>query len=299
MKKSLGYFLLITFGFAWLSAALIPILDFGYGSFASIIIVACLVMPAPALASWIVQTRTLKRPFSDLGVTWKNANMPQLSLIPLWLFVFLLANYGWIYLLGNLAGMDVFGNVDFSYDGFILNVEEITKGKSDLSEIQFPATWIIFTLIAFSGVLAGATFNLPFTLGEEIGWRGFLFKEFEHFNWIKRTLITGTIWGIWHAPLILLGHNYPEHPYLGIPMMILFCVALSFPFDIIRRNTQSVLGPAAFHGMINATASGTVLFIQNGDALLGSLAGLSGALSAFTLLGILVILKKYIPQFWI
>ena len=80
-------------------------------------------------------------------------------------------------------------------------------------------------------------------------------------------------------------------------MMVLFCVALSFPLDLIRRNTQSVLGPAAFHGMINATASGAMLFIQNGDVLLGSLAGLSGALASFTLLGIFVNLKKYIPQF--
>lgn len=297
MKKHLLYFLLITFGFAWLSAALIPILDYGYGSFASICIVACLVMPAPALAAWIVQTRILKLPFAELGVTWKNANKPQLSLLPIWLFIFLLANFGWIYLLGNLTGMDAFGTVDFSYDGFILKLEEITEGKSDLSEIQFPATWIIFTLIVFAGVLAGATFNLPFTLGEEIGWRGFLFKQLEHFNWIKRSLITGTIWGIWHAPLILLGHNYPEHPYWGIPMMILFCVALSFPFDIIRRNTQSVLGPAAFHGMINSTASAAMLFIQNGDVLLGSIAGLSGVMSSFTLLGILVFVKKYIPHF--
>ena len=297
MKKYLVYFVLIAFGFAWLAAALIPILDYGYGSFASIIIVACLVMPAPALAAWIVQTYIVKLPFSELDVTWKHANKPQLSLLPLWLFIFLLANYGWIFLLGNLAGIDVFGTVDFSYDGFIQKLEEITQGKSDLSEIQFPATWIIFTLIAFSGVLAGATLNLPFTLGEEIGWRGFLFKQLEHLNWIKRSLITGLIWGIWHAPLILLGHNYPEHPYWGIPMMVLFCVALSFPLDMIRRNTQSVLGPAAFHGMINATASGAMLFIQNGDVLLGSLAGLSGALASFTLLGIFVNLKKYIPQF--
>ena len=91
MKKYLVYFVLIAFGFAWLAAALIPILDYGYGSFASIIIVACLVMPAPALAAWIVQTYIVKLPFSELDVTWKHANKPQLSLLPLWLFIFLLA----------------------------------------------------------------------------------------------------------------------------------------------------------------------------------------------------------------
>jgi hypothetical protein len=49
--------------------------------------------------------------------------------------------------------------------------------------------------------------------------------------------------------------------------------------------------------MINATASGVMLFIQNGDVLMGSIAGLSGVISSFALLGILVFVKKYIPHF--
>lgn len=40
-----------------------------------------------------------------------------------------------------------------------------------------------------------------------------------------RLFATGVIWGIWHVPVIVQGHNYPGHPWIGIPMMV---VATSF-----------------------------------------------------------------------
>ena len=61
--------------------------------------------------------------------------------------------------------------------------------------------------------------------------------------------------------------------------MIAFCVILSFPMDWIRRTSASILGPAAFHGMINAVAGGVMLFIVSGKELVSSLVGLSGIFS--------------------
>ncbi|HOY48710.1 MAG TPA: CPBP family intramembrane metalloprotease [Flavobacteriales bacterium] len=296
MNRSFLYYLLISFGVCWLGAALIPLLDVGYGSFASTLIVALICMPAPAFAGWLVQTRILKRPFSELGLTWKLANRSQLYLLPIWLFLLLIFNFVWIALLGNAFGIEAFGTVDFSMDGFLLKLEEMTQGKTDLSEINFPSTYVIFLLVAMSGVVAGATVNLPFTLGEEIGWRGFLFKQLENQSWLKRSLITGIIWGLWHTPLILMGHNYPEHPYLGVLMMVFFCVSLSFPMDWVRRKTNSILGPGAIHGMINASAAGTFLFIQDGDSLMGSIAGFSGALACLTVFGAQYLVTKIIKE---
>ena len=42
-------------------------------------------------------------------------------------------------------------------------------------------------------------------LGEEFGWRGFFFiKENEKNGILKASVITGLVWGLWHAPLWLM-----------------------------------------------------------------------------------------------
>ena len=46
-------------------------------------------------------------------------------------------------------------------------------------------------------------------LGEEAGWRGYLLPKLLEFMkpW-KAVLLTGVIWGLWHAPVIACGFNY-------------------------------------------------------------------------------------------
>ena len=45
-------------------------------------------------------------------------------------------------------------------------------------------------------------FNSLFTLGEELGWRGFLLPRLIRCGMGQWTalVVSGTIWGIWHAP---------------------------------------------------------------------------------------------------
>jgi membrane protease YdiL (CAAX protease family) len=80
--------------------------------------------------------------------------------------------------------------------------------------------WGMFTLIILAVAALGPLINLPFALGEEIGWRGFLEPEWSRRRGMQGTWLTGVVWGVWHAPTIAMGHNYPSHPLVGIPMMI-------------------------------------------------------------------------------
>src|SRR5699024_11776789 len=48
------------------------------------------------------------------------------------------------------------------------------------------------------------------TLGEEIGWRGWLLPNLRPLGTWPALLLSGVIWGVWHAPLILLGRS-EEH----------------------------------------------------------------------------------------
>ena len=60
----------------------------------------------------------------------------------------------------------------------------------------------IFGYIALVNLLP----NMILTLGEEIGWRGFLVPELTGWVGFRRaSLYSGVIWGAWHLPGILTG----------------------------------------------------------------------------------------------
>lgn len=52
-----------------------------------------------------------------------------------------------------------------------------------------------------------AIFNAIPAFGEEIGWRGWLLPALRPMGIWPALLLSGAIWGIWHAPLILLGQT--------------------------------------------------------------------------------------------
>ena len=127
-----------------------------------------------------------------------------------------------------------------------------------------------------SGLMAGATINALFAFGEEIGWRGFLIKEMKGVKFMKASMITGAIWGLWHFPIILNGHNYPQHPVIGVFMMILMCMTLTPILNYFRLKSGSVIVPAIMHGTINAVVGlSNMLVAPQNDLLIGG-PGLAG-----------------------
>lgn len=110
--------------------------------------------------------------------------------------------------------------------------------------------------------------NLIPCFGEEWGWRGYLLpKVAERMKFIPSVLLTGFIWGIWHAPVIVAGHNYSVgywgYPWAGIVAMCLFCIVVGTLFSYITLKAKSCW-PAVFaHGALNGTASIGVLFLAN------------------------------------
>lgn len=117
---------------------------------------------------------------------------------------------------------------------------------------------ILFFVLNF--LLTGIVYSLVtgiMTLGEEIGWRGYLQKKLLENNSILKSLtFLGLIWGFWHLPLILSGYNYPEYPILGgfvlFPLTTIFA---SFLLGWLTINGHSVW-PAVFaHGGVNSIMS--------------------------------------------
>lgn len=106
----------------------------------------------------------------------------------------------------------------------------------------------------------GILFSMVAYLGEELGWRAFMYPKLTNIGVTKGLILGGFIWGLWHLPLILMGHNYPNHPILGNIMMILMCI----PFGIILFysyiKSGNIFVPAIMHGILNQFSSTVTTF---------------------------------------
>lgn len=136
--------------------------------------------------------------------------------------------------------------------------------------------WGIVALTLISGLCAGATINAVFAFGEEVAWRGFLLHLFKDRKFIAASLWIGLIWGIWHAPVILNGHNYPQHPVIGVFMMVALCCLLTPLLLYFRIKSGSVIVPAVMHGTYNAVAGLSLMVISPANDLMFGCAGLAG-----------------------
>lgn len=122
---------------------------------------------------------------------------------------------------------------------------------------------IIYPLIS---IVSGVVLSFA-AFGEEFGWRGYMMpKLIELVGMPKALIIGGIIWGLWHAPLTCVGHNfgmdYPGFPYVGIIVMCLFCTVLGTILMYVTVKTNSVWPAAFMHAVNNSVPSVLFLFMK-------------------------------------
>ena len=110
-----------------------------------------------------------------------------------------------------------------------------------------------FQTVAWSRIttissVAAPLINTLLALGEELGWRGLLLPELLPLGQRRAILLSGVIWGFWHAPVILQGHNYPSQPVLGVFLMwSLPCAGRRLFWLALPAHTQPLgAGPGAW-----------------------------------------------------
>lgn len=114
-------------------------------------------------------------------------------------------------------------------------------------------------------MIMGAFIGMITAIGEEAGWRGFLYPQLKKgFGKIKALIIGGIIWSFFHFVIIVFyGFNYGLE-YIGAPVMgmlvfAVFCIADGTIADYVYEKTECIWVPALFHGAINSTGIG-ILF---------------------------------------
>jgi uncharacterized protein len=157
-----------------------------------------------------------------------------------------------------------------------LPAAELQEAKDKL--LALPVHPVLLGIL--QAVIAGCTINAVFAFGEEVGWRGWLQRELAGLPFWRANLLVGTLWGLWHAPIIWVGHNYPDHPLEGTFLFVLTCIGLSPWHAQVRSSGGSVWAAAMLHGTINASAGLSMLVVSGSDLIVGvpGIAGL-GALA--------------------
>jgi membrane protease YdiL (CAAX protease family) len=170
---------------------------------------------------------------------------------------------------------------------------EQLKAAGVAGNLMNPFTFVLFqTLTAF---LIAPLLNLVSTFGEEFGWRAFLVPELSKFGVKKALIFSGLIWGAWHFPVILMGHNYglgySGYPWTGLLATLWVMTSFGVIFGWLALKAHSVW-PAVFaHGALNGIAAIGLFFVNgNPPMLLGpSPAGLIGCIP-FTLAALLILI---------
>lgn len=153
------------------------------------------------------------------------------------------------------------------------------------SNLIFPTQYGIPAYIFLINYAIAPLFpNSLMAFGEEYGWRGYLQDLLlEKFSILKTLLITGVIWGLWHAPLIAMGYNYSQYPILGVLLFVLWTTFIGIFFGWLKIKSKSVLTATLGHGSINAFIGFGIIFAETKNELLGVPFGLPGLLSLLIL----------------
>ena len=263
-RKALITYLLIAFGLAWI-LFLLP-LAFGdpgsEGRTTASLFTWSAAMWMPGIAALITTRLVEKKGLKSLGLIHFGEGRAYLWawLLPIALVV----------VTGLLTAVLKLGVFDPEFTAIKEALAQTPGGQS------VAALPIVAMQIAVALTIA-PLINTLFALGEELGWRGYLLPHLLPLGQWRAILLSGAIWGLWHAPAILQGHNYPNHPVLGVFLMIVFCVLAGAILSWLFLRTRSPWAPALAHGSINAVAGLPMIFLTGVDITLGgTLASVTG-----------------------
>jgi membrane protease YdiL (CAAX protease family) len=286
--KRISIYIAFAFGIAWLAALAIQLTGGLQESPYALLILAVGYMGAPAAAN--ILTRLVTREgWQDLYLRPKFKQ-------------------GWVYwlicwiapVLFTFVGMAVFFAIFPQYfDPSLTTLRAMMEESAASSGQTLPAMdpWVIIISQTVTALLIAPIINALPILGEEFGWRAYLQQKLMPLGGRQAMVWMGLVWGLWHAPIIAMGHNYgldyPGAPWLGILAMIwaMFILGTFLGWAALRAGSvwPAVIGHGAFNGI-----AGIYVFLTRGEPnlILGpSLVGIIGSLG-MTVVALVIFLRR-------
>jgi len=294
--KRIFIFLAISFGIAWitglaifLTGGLVNSPKLAGNISLALVLLATTYMGAPALANLL--TRIITRE------GWQNAFLrPKFK-------------KGWLYWLLAWVGpgiLTIVGAAVFFfifpryYDADLTVLREMISSSAIAAGQPLPEInpWIIVVAQTIQAILIAPVINAIPTFGEEFGWRAYLQpKLICLMDNRKAILLSGVIWGVWHWPVILLGHNYgltyPGAPWLGPLAMVWFCIVIGTFIGWVSLKGGSVWPALIAHAAINGIAGiGALLVLGDVNPILGPMpVGVIGSIG-FSIVAMIILLSS-------
>lgn len=178
------------------------------------------------------------------------------------------------------------------FSGFAAHVAAVTPPGA-------PAVPIAVLVVAqFAAIPMGAVVNSFLAFGEELGWRGWLQTALLPLGTWPAMLITGAAWGLWHAPVILLGYNFGRPDLIGVLLMVAGCIAWGFLLGWLRLRSASIWPAVLAHGSLNAVGAVVLVLVAEGEtpdlAWVGALGVVSWAVVA-VIVGTIALFRQFRP----
>lgn len=262
-KKRILIYLVFAFGISWATALVIfltgglknsPIISFADTEISlALILLATMYMFGPAIANILTRLLT-KEGKENLLIQPKFDNGKWKMYLAGWFLPGILTIIGIVFYFLVFPGQ---------YDSGLSILRDQISQSGNMNNLN---PWFIVIMQTMQAILLSPLLNAVSTLGEEFGWRGYLQPKLLPLGGRKAVLITGLVWGVWHWPIILMGHNYGiayfGAPFLGLLAMVWFTISLSFIYGWITIKAASFWPAVIAHGAGNGIAALGLLFVQ-------------------------------------
>ncbi|WP_315160088.1 CPBP family intramembrane glutamic endopeptidase [Corynebacterium durum] len=168
-------------------------------------------------------------------------------------------------MVGALSGA---GNFSFSDAAVHARLPHVPGVSSALDPSTLPPAWLLLVIALVSGIIGGFSFNAIAALGEEVGWRGWWASQRQGQNFWVNAVVIGTIWGLWHLPINMVGYNYPGvNRVAACSMFVVYCICAGSLLLELRNRSHSIYPAAVAHSTINGLVGICALFMDSSPTM--------------------------------
>lgn len=241
---------------------------------------ALLYMPLP-FYSLVIYSKLTKQKimfkdfFSIKGITIKNIGI-TIAIFLTWAISSIVLTF----VLG-LINPSFWGQLITTNEQLLANLTSMVGPELTASANLPPTPLLLIPITMFAAIMAGLSINMVFAMGEEILWRGHLYNSLSDLSFIKKQVLIGIIWGLWHIPIVLQGHNYGiENGLIGSFYFLLITIPLSMLMGLLMEKTgKNSIYAGMLHGMFNGFAGFFTLMVIGYNPFIGGAVGIISIIS--------------------